>query len=258
MPERMRASWYQSGPERPSAGPPELTRAQSGEYHRGRLQALSESVTTGILSRFKSAGVADYAASPRLLRWSFALAAALAFWSLVGGAAYLIVVERRLPLQVDALDEARWRFRRGDIKGALREYRWFTAMSPFETRARAEMGFLLLKDSRVEEAAAVYEDLLRLQPRDTAALTGLAEVRLTQGRPAEAVFLYEAALPLLPESAALHRILGKAYALSGDPDGALRQYDAALRLGPDPETTADRDRALADKARLEASRSGRP
>jgi tetratricopeptide (TPR) repeat protein len=199
------------------------------------------------------AASAERAASPLPLRISLALSAALLFWSFVGGALYLITIQRRFPLGVDALDEAHWRLGRGDTKGALKEYRRFTSMSPFETRAQSEMGRLLLREGQLNEAAAAFEGVLRLQPRDLGALVGLGDVRLAQARGAEASSLYESALSQVPRSATLHKKAARAHALSGELDQAIAEFDAALALGPDPEASAGRERALAEKQRAAES-----
>lgn len=172
-------------------------------------------MTVGSTSRAGSAPPSDRGSSPLAYRVSLALAVALLFWSFVGGALYLFAVPHRFPLHVDALDEARWRARRGDTDGALREYRRFASMNPFDAGVRAELGSVLLRGTRLADAAASYEDALRLQPRDPAVLAGLAEVRLAQARYAEAAELYDDAASLLPSNAALREAAGRARALAG-------------------------------------------
>ena len=135
-------------------------------------------------------------ASPQALRWMFALGVALLFWSFVGALCYLAFVARAPQVHVDALDEARRRALRGDVAGALKEYRAFARISPFESNAFNEMGELLLRSGDVDEAGAAFEAALRVRHRDTQALERLGDVRLAQRRYPEAVSLYDAALSL--------------------------------------------------------------
>jgi tetratricopeptide (TPR) repeat protein len=195
-----------------------------------------------------------------LLRYCFFFSVAVLFWSFVGGLVYLLAVQRSLPLQVDGLDEARRRVARKDLKGALREYRSFTHVSPFEIRGFQEMGEILLQERRYDEAAAAFEAALRIRRQSAVTLARLADARVAQGRYADAIALYETALPLAAEKARpdLHNDLGRAYALDGDFERAIQEFSAALALAPHKEAAANRERAMADRARVVRSAEAAP
>jgi hypothetical protein len=93
---------------------------------------------------------------PLLLRMAFALALALLFWAALGGSVYFWVVNHRLPLLLDPLFEARMRVRKGDVAGALRQYRIYTQLRPLDSAALREM----------EEVAARANPAIRSLPAE--------------------------------------------------------------------------------------------
>ena len=87
---------------------------------------------------------------------------------------------------------------------------------------------------RGPEAAAHFEEALRIQPDSAAAHNGLGGHLLQAGHDPEAAAQFEAALRSEPALAAAHFNLGIIY--SRNPDcvaDAITQYEAALRSQPD-------------------------
>jgi tetratricopeptide (TPR) repeat protein len=83
---------------------------------------------------------------------------------------------------------------------------------------------------RWEEAAAAYEEALRLRPDYAAAYFNRAFALEKLGRLEEAVAAYDRALALEPDNAKAHNNRGVALAGLGRLDEALRAYDAAVAL----------------------------
>jgi hypothetical protein len=114
---------------------------------------------------------------PLLLRIAFALAVAMLFWSALGGTAYFFSVNRRLPLQLDPLFEARMRVRKGDVPGALRQYRVYTQLRPVDGAALREMGEIAAGTGHVAEAIRAFEAVVKLDGGDERTEARLFELR---------------------------------------------------------------------------------
>lgn len=156
-------------------------------------------------------------ASARLLNLAFALGVATFFWAFVAGLAYLLSVHGGLPLRTDPLTGARQRAARGDIAGAVRQYRIATLIEPTDLRGLNEMGELLVRAGRYDESIAAFEKVLHAKP-DGRALAGIGTVR----------------------------------ALQGDFDRAIAAFEAALAIAPDSPARANLQRVRAEKERLQA------
>src|SRR5437660_5135907 len=104
----------------------------------------------------------------------------------------------------------------------------------------------LHKENRLEEAADLYEAVLRKEPRRFEGRHMLGVVRLQQGRIDEAIALISAALELDPQSADAHCDIGFALRLANRVDEAVSHYNVALSARPrDANMLFDRANALA-------------
>jgi tetratricopeptide (TPR) repeat protein len=200
-----------------------------------------------VASPAASDGPATRALKDRLLSLAFASSVGLFAWSLVGGAALLISLRGSLPFGGDPLEAARSRAARGDLAGAVREYRMAALIEP-GGRAIQEMAPLIERLGRPEQAAAVFEELLRREPHDIQALNWAGNVRLAQGRNADAIGFYRRVLELSRDQAAVLNNLGTAYAASGDLDHAIEAFSAALALAPGGIARQNLERAKAARA----------
>lgn len=90
----------------------------------------------------------------------------------------------------------------------------------------------LHQQGRLQQAAQLYGEVLRLAPRQFDALHLLGVIARQQGDAARAVTLIEQALALKPDQANAHCNLGAALHDLGRGEEALASYDAALRLNP--------------------------
>lgn len=191
----------------------------------------------------------------RLLHAALVVSAALLLWSFVGGLAYLLTLERQLPLRTDPLARARARAERGDVATALREYTTAARIDGSDLRARNEMAQLLLKQGRLAEAEAAFAAVLQVSPRDPTATQGMADLRLAQSRYREAIDLYQGLLEQRERrDPNLLNNLGIARAHSGDLAGAITAFAEAAALEPaSSKFAANLAQARAERARAEAA-----
>jgi tetratricopeptide (TPR) repeat protein len=95
------------------------------------------------------------------------------------------------------------------------------------------LGTVLRRTGRVQEAIEQYEQALRIRPDYAEAHNNLAVALANQGRVQGAIEHYEQALRIRPEYAAAHNNLGGAFANQGKFREAIEQYEQALRIRPD-------------------------
>ncbi|OOG35976.1 hypothetical protein B0B52_21405 [Polaromonas sp. A23] len=110
----------------------------------------------------------------------------------------------------------------------------------------------LHQQGRLDQAAALYQEILQLQPQHFEALQLLGTIALQQKSPAIAVVLLDQALAINPRlPSALHN-RGNAMRDLKRPAEALASYDAALTIKPGyVEALSGRGNALHDLARYE-------
>ena len=184
------------------------------------------------------------------------------------GLGYALKAGRHLPgIDAHHLTLADDLARRGELKGATREYRMATLLDPndeeaarrlmdlearqggkasaqvdFYTRQRdlqplnaashRNLAQALYASGRYEEAVAAYSAALHLEPRDARAHAGIGEVRLDQDRLDEAAQAFTEAIARDPAYAPAHNGLGIVAALKGDQAAAVAHFEQAERLQP--------------------------
>jgi hypothetical protein len=90
----------------------------------------------------------------------------------------------------------------------------------------------LFDQKQVDEAAALAEQVLRLNPNFARVHQLLGLVALERDRPLEAIPRFERALALAPDLSYCHNGLGRSYTLLGESERALQHYDRALFFQP--------------------------
>jgi tetratricopeptide (TPR) repeat protein len=118
----------------------------------------------------------------------------------------------------------------GDLEGAAEHYELAVLIRP-SAGALSNLGSVLSKLGRQDEAVARLEQALRLDPRSADALNNLGVVYRALGKPALAISLYERALAL-EERAATHYNLGSALVAQGQVERGARHLERALELDP--------------------------
>jgi Tfp pilus assembly protein PilF len=95
------------------------------------------------------------------------------------------------------------------------------------------LGNVLAKQGRFDDAIAEYSEALRIKPDYAFAHNNLGRVLASQGRAGEAIEQYTEALRIEPDYADAHNNLGIVLADQGKLDEAIAQYSGALRTKPD-------------------------
>ena len=96
------------------------------------------------------------------------------------------------------------------------------------------LGFLTWKQSHIyTDQESLWRDTLAKNPACWMACGNLGEVLAKQGRTDEALRQYQTAVRLNPNDAGGHKTLGIALGMKGQMDEAIRQFQTAIRLRPD-------------------------
>jgi Flp pilus assembly protein TadD len=129
----------------------------------------------------------------------------------------------------------------------------------FERREALQRAGALADVGRLEDAAAVYGELLRAEPDDVQALCGMSRCLGKMGRPADGLELANRAAALAPASDWPHRLRSAHLLLLGRPRPALDAARSALALDPggfvamlsvlEAQVALRRGQAAADTAR---------
>jgi Tfp pilus assembly protein PilF len=97
-------------------------------------------------------------------------------------------------------------------------------------------GMLLEEAGRTSEAAAAYEQALKLAPNDGDLLLKAGIYKLTAGQKEEAIQLLQHCLRMLPGDGGAQYYLAQAYHVNGQDDLALRAIRQSLKAEPDNQS----------------------
>lgn len=122
---------------------------------------------------------------------------------------------------------------RGDREGAMNMVLSVLQQNPNFAPAIKLKGMLLEDSGRAEEAAAAYEQGLKLAPNDGDLLLKVGIARLATGRKEEAIRLLEHCIRVLPADGDAYFYLAQAYHLNGQDAAALRSIRQSLKAEPD-------------------------
>jgi tetratricopeptide (TPR) repeat protein len=115
--------------------------------------------------------------------------------------------------------------------------------------AHNNLGDALVREGRLDEAAAHFEESLRLLPENPDAHYNLAIVRARTGRTEEAVAEYRAALRLAPGNVNARNNLGLLLLRTGAVDEAVEELSRVVAVRPDPGARANLALALGKAGR---------
>ncbi len=136
--------------------------------------------------------------------------------------------------RIDANEALAWRlvgaarFADGDGEGGLAAYRQALVIAPKQAGMMIETAQVLQALARMEEAEALYQELLHERERVADAYLGLAEINLKRRRYRHAAVLLKKRLTLLRDDP--HALLWLSYAEYGEGDGELAQARFARLL----------------------------
>jgi beta-lactamase regulating signal transducer with metallopeptidase domain/Flp pilus assembly protein TadD len=131
--------------------------------------------------------------------------------------------------------------RKGDLNEAVRLFGAASAANPKDSAAvvQALLPIALILDGtgRSDQAAPVYEQILKLQPNQPVALNNLAYIVAQVGSdPDRALSLARQAAQALKDSPDIQDTLGWAYLKKNQSDDAIAAFRAALQSEPDNST----------------------
>jgi protein O-GlcNAc transferase len=121
----------------------------------------------------------------------------------------------------------------GDLPSALALIQRATALRPDAAVCRNNLGQVLERLQRDDEAARCYQTAIELEPNYAEAHNNLGLVLARQDRLTEAEALYRKAIALDPEYAEPHANRGNVLKDRGELDAALESYRRAIELRPD-------------------------
>lgn len=133
-------------------------------------------------------------------------------------------------------------FDTGDLAQAEPRYRAAVEADPGSAAAQSGLAHILLKESKLAEAAEHFRSASSLDPHYHDGLLELAGAFESAGKPQDAIAIYRE----FPENAAAKERLAQLLLNNGDPAGAIPNLELAVKTSP---TTANR-LALADAYKL--------
>jgi eukaryotic-like serine/threonine-protein kinase len=122
---------------------------------------------------------------------------------------------------------------KGNLDDAIAEWRVALSLAPELAAAHANLGGALQEKGDVLAAIAEYRTAIRLQPDMALAHNLLGDALQTRGDIEEAITHYRTAIGIQPDLALAHTNLGVALQAKGDIVGAIAEYRTAIRLRPD-------------------------
>jgi tetratricopeptide (TPR) repeat protein len=123
--------------------------------------------------------------------------------------------------------------RQGKVQEAIEHYEQALRLKPHLADAHYNLGLALGRQGKGQEAIGHYEQALRLKPDDAEAHNNLGLALTGQGRLKEAIGHYQQALRIKPDDTEAHNNLGIALMGQGRLEEAIGHYQQALRLNPD-------------------------
>jgi tetratricopeptide (TPR) repeat protein len=121
----------------------------------------------------------------------------------------------------------------GDRQGAMNLVLHLLEQHPNFEPAIKLKGLLLEESGRTSEAAAAYEEALKLAPNDADVLLKTGAYKLAAGQKEEAIKLLQHCVKIIPGDGDAQYYLAQAYHLNGQNDLALRAIKISLKAEPD-------------------------
>jgi beta-lactamase regulating signal transducer with metallopeptidase domain/Tfp pilus assembly protein PilF len=123
--------------------------------------------------------------------------------------------------------------RKGDLNEAMRLFQAAADTNPKDTKPLLSLALLLEGTGRPEQAAPIYELILKLDPNQPVALNNLAYIKAERGVDLDAALdLAKRAAQQIKDSAEVQDTLGMAYLKKNLPDDAEAAFRAAIKSNP--------------------------
>jgi len=124
-------------------------------------------------------------------------------------------------------------FRNGRMDEAMEHYQKALAIHPQYDLAHNNLGLVLFRKGRVDEAVEHYQKAVEIQPQYVEAHDNLGNAFVQQGRVDEAILQFQKAVEIQPQYAKAHNNLGIAFLKKNQADQAVVHFEAAVTLQPD-------------------------
>jgi protein O-mannosyl-transferase len=121
---------------------------------------------------------------------------------------------------------------KGDVEGALMEFRRVVQTHPKDADGYFNLGLALMKKGEVDEAAEQYRKALALRPNLAIAHNNLGMALVEKGEVEEAIGHYRKALEIKPRLADAQNNLGVALARQGKIEEAMAAWHRTLEIDP--------------------------
>ncbi|HYY29009.1 MAG TPA: tetratricopeptide repeat protein [Chthoniobacterales bacterium] len=122
--------------------------------------------------------------------------------------------------------------RRGKVEEAISHFRKAIGLNAHDAATQSNLGDAYLALDRVDDAIAQYRTALQIKPNDAASHYNFANALLKQGLIDDALAEYQAALDIRPNDVDVLNNLGVALLEQGRVDEAIIHYQKALELRP--------------------------
>jgi serine/threonine-protein kinase len=137
---------------------------------------------------------------------------------------------------------------------AVAAYRQAIRVRPEDVTAHLNLGIALFEQGHLDQAIAEFRAAIQLNPHDHTAHYWIGYLRHAQGRLDEAIEAYRQAIRIQPGDVRTRASLGSILALDGRLDEAIAEFREAVRLKPDvPEYRVALGRALQERGQVEAA-----
>ena len=128
------------------------------------------------------------------------------------------------------------------------------AKSSADQAAKEQQAVALINQGKLQEAEAIYRELIAAGTRNHAVYGNLAAICGMQGRFDELIELLKKALEIEPNYPEAHNNLGNALKAQGDTEAAIASYNTALQLKPNyPDAHNNLGNALKAQGDLDAA-----
>jgi len=126
---------------------------------------------------------------------------------------------------------ARAHIEKGSMPDALAEmeYRILLDFQPEKTDIRNQLGMVLYRLNKLDEAAREFRTVLKQAPNDFNATDALGLVFLKKKEMAKAEAQFKKALAIKPDDILVHYHLGQVYAATGRLEEAMAGFNTALK-----------------------------
>jgi tetratricopeptide (TPR) repeat protein len=166
-----------------------------------------------------------------------AIAAGVLALGMAVGVLQSLRIEHQLPI-VDVIGAGSREYidllvARHDDDAAIEQLQLQARLLPYDAPTFEQLGNLLNRQNRLDEARLAYESVLRIRPDSAEAYYYIGDMDLKAGRPFVAAKAFQEAIRFRPDFPAALNSLGVAFAYQGKLREAEENFARAVELRPD-------------------------